>query len=85
MSCLIIAAAFFAASYVGSKQKPKHILITNWIVLMGFLEHGILLSQIILTAKYGTWHYMIFIMIAYIVFNAINITYYFFFMKKIVN
>lgn len=83
--CLIIAAAFFAASYVGSKQKPKHILITNWIVLMGFLEHGILLSQIILTAKYGTWHYMIFIVIAYIIFNAINITYYFFFMKKIVN
>lgn len=42
--CLIIAVVFFFVSYVGSRQKPKHMLIPNWLVLMGFLEHGILLS-----------------------------------------
>jgi len=42
--CLIIAGTFFLLSYVGYKQKLKHLMIPNWLVLMGLLEHGCLLS-----------------------------------------
>lgn len=42
---------------------------------MGFLEHGIILSQIVLTYKYGTINYLIFIVIAYVCFVATNITF----------
>ena len=42
---------------------------------MGFLEHGIILSQIILTYKYGTINYLIFIVIAWVCFVATNIAF----------
>ncbi len=42
--CCIIAIVMFFLSYVGSVNKIKHLMIPNWLVMMGFLEHGILLS-----------------------------------------
>jgi len=51
---------------------------------MTFLEHGILLSQIILTAKYGTYMFMIFIVPAYLCFLAANIAWVFVFRKEII-
>ena len=81
--CLILAIVFFFLSYVGSKQKRKHLLIPNWLVLMGFLEHGILLSQIILTAQFGTWHYMIFVVIAWLCFVASNVAFLILHFKKV--
>lgn len=42
---------------------------------MGFLEHGIILSQLILNFKYGTWRYGAFIMIAYAVWFVHNIVF----------
>ena len=51
---------------------------------MGFLEHGILLSQIILTGKYGTAAYMVFIIIAWLIYVATNVVFFFMFMKQIV-
>lgn len=82
--CIIIAVVFFFLSYVGSKQKPKHLLIPNWLVLMGYLEQGILLSQIILTGKYGTSGFMAFIMIAWLIYNGTNVAFIFLFIKRIV-
>ena len=52
--CLIVAVLFGLLSMVGGMQKKKHLLVPNWLVLMGFLEHGCILSQIILNFKYGT-------------------------------
>ena len=72
---LIISVVFFFLSYVGDKQKKKHLLIPNWLVLMGILEHGILLSQIVLTFQYGTINYAIFIIIAWVCFVATNIVF----------
>lgn len=46
--CLVLATLLFFLSYVGHKQKRKHIMIPNWIILMGFLVHGCLLSQLFL-------------------------------------
>ena len=42
---------------------------------MGFLEHGIILSQIILTYKYGTILYLVFIVIAWVCYLATNIAF----------
>ena len=72
---ILIALVFFFLSYVGSKQKRKHLLIPNWLVLMGVLEHGILISEMILNFKFGTWRYGIFIILAWLCFVATNITF----------
>ena len=42
---------------------------------MGLLEHGALLSQIILTFRYGTFRYSIFIILAWVFFLAANIVF----------
>ena len=42
---------------------------------MGLLEHGILLSQIILNFRYGTFRYSIFIILAWCFFCAANVTF----------
>ena len=36
---LIVMCICFAMSYVGSLQKKKHLLVPNFIVLMGAVEH----------------------------------------------
>ena len=36
----------------------------NWLVLMGLLEHGVILSQLLLNFKYGTWRYGVLIILA---------------------
>ena len=82
---LLIAIVFFFLSYVGSKQKRKHLLISNWLVLMGILVHGCLLSQVVLNFKYGTSFYGMFIIIAYLSFLAANIIYTVMHVKKISN
>ena len=73
--CLILAVVLFFLSYVGSKQKRKHLLMPNWLVLMGLLEHGCLLSQLILNFRFGTWLYGIVLILAYISFVAANIVF----------
>ena len=73
--CLIVAGTFFILSYVGYKQKKKHLMIPNWLVLMGLLEHGCLISQIILNFKYGTWLYGAVLIFAWVSFVATNITF----------
>lgn len=55
---LILTLLFMLLSLVGTKQKRKHLLIPNFIVLMGILEHAGIITQIILTYFYGTWRYM---------------------------
>ena len=72
---LIIAGIFFFLSYASAKRKKKHLLVTNWIVLMGLLEHGVLLSQIILNFKYGTFRYAVFLIFAWVSFVITNIVF----------
>ena len=72
---LIITAICFAMSYVGSKQKKKHLLIPNFIVMMGIVEHVALVTQIILTFKFGTWRYAIFIILFWALYVIVNIAF----------
>ena len=41
---LILTLLFMLLSLVGTKQKRKHLLIPNFIVLMGILEHAGLIT-----------------------------------------
>lgn len=82
--CLIIAIVLFFLSYVGYKQKRKHLLISNWIILMGMLVHGCLLSQMILNFKYGSSGIGIFLILVYLGFFATNIIHMVFHEKKVV-
>jgi len=42
---------------------------------MGLLEHGCILSQMILNFKYGTWRYGVFLMLAWFCYVAANIAF----------
>ena len=81
--CLIIACVFLFLSYVGDKQKRKHLFIPNWLILMALLEHGCLLSQMILNFRFGTWKYGVFIILAWLAFVATNVAFVFIHYKKI--
>ena len=72
---LLIALVFLLLSYVGSKQKRKHLMIPNWLVLMGLLEHGVLISEMVLNFRFGTWRYGIFIIGAWLCYVATNIAF----------
>ena len=74
--CLIVAGTFFILSYVGYKQKRKHLMIPNWLVLMGLLEHGCLLSQIILNFQWGKALYGVIVILAWMCFVATNIVFF---------
>ena len=82
--CLIVMVILFFLSYVGSKQKRKHLLVPSWLVLMGILEHGCIISQIILNFKFGTWRYGAFLILAYAAFLATNISFVYCHKNKIV-
>ena len=58
-------------------------MIPNWLVLMGLLEHGCLLSQIILNFQYGKALYAAIFIITWLCFVAANIVFVVFHYKKI--
>jgi hypothetical protein len=71
---LWITLVVFGFSYVGYKQKKKHLLIPNFLVFMGIIEHIVLFTQVILTIKYATWKYFacsLFVWLAYVASNII--------------
>ena len=70
---LIIMLLCFALSYVGSKQKKKHELIPNFIVMMGIVEHVALVTQIILTFMWGNLFYSIFSIIFWACYVVCNV------------
>ena len=74
--CLIVAGTFFILSYVGHRQKRKHLMIPNWLVLMGLLEHGCLLRQIILNFQWGKVLYGVVVILAWMCFVAANIVFF---------
>ena len=82
---LIIALLCFALSYVGSKQKKKHLLIPNFIVMMGIVEHVAYVTQIILTFKWGTWFFNVFIIILWLFYVAVNIFFQIRFRQEVIN
>ena len=71
---LIVMVLLFGLSYVGSRQKKKHLLVPNFIVLMGIVEHVALVTTIVLTFSYATFRYAasaIFIWMTYVAANII--------------
>jgi hypothetical protein len=65
---LILTAIAFSLSYAGGKSKPSHLVVPNWLIMMGFIENFSLLTQIVMTFKFGTFKYAISIIIAYILY-----------------
>ena len=81
---LIITLLCLALSFVGSKQKKKHLLIPNFIVMMGIVEHIALVTQIILTLYFGTWFLMIPAFLIWLTYVGCNIFFQIKFNKEIV-
>ena len=73
---LIVMGLLFGASYVGSKQKKKHLLVTNFIALMGIVEHIALVTQVILTFSYATFRYAAVAIVVWVTYVVANILFY---------
>ena len=73
----------FALSYVGSKQKKTHLLIPNFLLMMGIVENCSLFTQIILTFKQGTWQFGIVIIFAWIFLIFANPAFAYLFKKRV--
>lgn len=81
---LITTCVLFLLSTIGAKSKKKHRLLTNFIVPMGLLLQIALITQIILTFKFGTWRYNTVIIIAWLLYVAGQPLFQYFFTKRII-
>lgn len=80
---LFMALVAFGLSLVGDRVKPKHLLIPNWLVMMGAIENLSFLTQIVMTFRFGTWRFIIPIILAYALYIAGNPTFAYLFQKRI--
>lgn len=80
---LIVTVIMFMLSYVGTKQKKKHLLIPNFLIFMGLIEHVGLITQLILTFDYGTWRYASTVGVFWFFYVAGNIGFYIYHLKVI--
>jgi hypothetical protein len=80
---LVLTAILASLSWVGGKVKVTHLVIPNFLVMMGFVENLSLLTQITMTFRFGTWRYGIPIILAWALYVIANPVFSYFFKKKI--
>ena len=80
---LIFTGILYCLSYAGGRVKSKHLVVTNFLLMMGVVENLSLLTQIVMTFRFGTWRYGIVIILAWLFYIAANPTFAYFFKKKI--
>jgi hypothetical protein len=51
---LILTFVTAAISWLGRCVKPSHLVVTNFVIMLGFIEHCALVAQIALTFIYAT-------------------------------
>lgn len=51
---LVIAILLYFVSWIGGQIKAKHLVLTNYVVMMGGLEWLCLVTQIVLSFLIGT-------------------------------
>jgi hypothetical protein len=73
---IIAAIIALGISGVGVIMKPRHILITNWLIMLGLLEHVLIFAQVLFTFAYGTINFAVVSIILWIIFIALNIAFY---------
>lgn len=65
---LITVALVALMSWIGKLVKPKHLFLTNFVIMLGLIEHVALVVQLILTFIFGTYLLAIFIVIIWVVY-----------------
>ena len=80
---LIAALIALGISAVGVIMKPRHLFWTNFIVMMGLLEHMLIFAQVVGNFSYGTINFAIGAIVLWIIFIAINVTFYCIFRKRV--
>ena len=80
---LVLTAILFSLSWIGGKVKIIHLVVPNFLVMMSFVENLSLLTQIVMTFRFGTWRYGIPIILAWALYVLANPVFSFFFKKKI--
>jgi len=72
---LIMSLIALGLSLAGGKSKIKHLVVPNWLVMMGIIENLSMFTQIVMTFKFGTWRYTIPIVAAYAIYVIANIVF----------
>jgi len=82
---LICLALISLISWVGRLVKPNHLVLTNFLIILGFLEHIALVVQLILTFIFGTYLLAIAIIIIWIGYIVSLIVFNFFWRRDVIN
>lgn len=82
---LITAFLMFVLSVVGAKQKKKHLLVPNFLVMMGVLEHLAIITFMVLTLKWGKPAYFVCTLLIWAAFIAINVWFQITFRKEVID
>lgn len=72
---LITLVLIALLSYVGQVVKPNHLVLTNFVIMLGLLEHCALFLQVILTFIYGTYRLAIVILLIWLGYLATLLTF----------
>ena len=80
---LIITGILMIFSVIAYRIKSRHRFLTNFILMMGALEFFCTATQIFLTFKFGTFRYAIVVILIFVFYLALNITFFVMFMRRI--
>lgn len=72
---LILTILVAAISCIGKIVKPHHLVLSNFVVMMGLIEHIAIITQIALTFIFGTYMMAIAIVLIWVVYIVILVTF----------
>ena len=82
---LITALLMFVLSVAGSVAKKKHLLVPNFLVMTGVLEHIAIITFFVLTLKWGNFFYTACVLIIEVLFVLVNVWFQLAFRKEVIN
>jgi len=65
---LILTALVAVVSCVGKVVKPHHLILSNFVIMLGVIEHVAIVVQILLTFIFGTYFMAILIIVVWLGF-----------------
>jgi hypothetical protein len=80
---LIAAIIALGISGVGIIMKPRHLFVTNFIIMLGLLEHILIFTQVIANFYLGNAIHLALSIIIWVVYIGVNITFYCLFLKRV--
>ncbi len=62
-------------SFVGKCVKPSHLILTNFVIFLGIVEHIAIVTQIVLTFIFGTYYLAIAVIVIWIGYVVVAVSF----------